>query len=226
MSKQKQSRLFLTILVLLMTMVIAACTQQASPEEKLFDIMEETVVVEEAFVAQQEPLQERERQESEYYNQIIELSLEEFDQIVEISDKALASVAERKELVMTEQEAIQSSQNTFAGAFDIVEGMEEGIAEEEARSLLDLMTKRYEAYDALNESYQQSLRLDQELYELFQDKELTLEALKAQIEEVNASYEDLSAKHDAFNDATNNYNEAKRTFYENAGLVDNEEAEV
>ncbi len=80
------------------------------------------------------------------------------------------------------------------------------------------MDNRYASYQDLHTIYEESLDLDEQLYEMLKDEELDAETLTAHIEETNQKYEERREATEQFNEYTTAYNDAKRAFYEASDL--------
>jgi hypothetical protein len=204
--------------VSLFLLIIAGCNNGPTPEEEIYTVLEEVVKLEDTFKEQQNPLVELEQKEKELYDEIISLSMKEFDKIVTLSTEAQTVVEERKERIDSEYESIKESKAKFDTVIQAVEKLENEALKQDAMNLIDIMNNRYTSYDDLYESYNEAVLYDKELYELFQDEELDIEDLQAQIDMINNSYDKVIAANEKFNEYTENYNQAKINFYENAGL--------
>nr|WP_245345333.1 YkyA family protein [Halobacillus andaensis] len=207
------------------TFLMVACSSQ-SPEEQMYEHMEEAVSLEENFREQQEPLQELEQEEEEIYNQIIEMDSEDMENIQELSAEAGSIVEERKERIDTEKESIDEAKEEFDEVKSLVDELESEEAQDKANELIDTMDNRYEAYQDLYDAYQTALGLDSELYEMMQEEDLTKEDLQSKVDEINDSYNEVIEANEVFNQYTTDYNEMKKEFYDAAELdVNYEEAE-
>jgi hypothetical protein len=198
--------------------LIVGCTSGPTPEELVYEKLEEVVALESDFKEQQNPLVELEQQEKSLYDEIISLSMKEFDKIVQLSDEAISVVEEREVRIENEYESIKASKAEFDNVNEIIETIEDEKLKTEAKALTDIMDKRYSAYEHLYTSYKQVTALDKELYGLFKNKDLSLENLQEKIETINTGYDGVMAANDDFNNQTERYNEAKVAFYKNAGL--------
>ncbi len=199
--------------------ILSACSGQ-SAQEKIYEHLEKAVSLEDEFRKQQEPLKKLEEQEQELYNQIIDLSMDEFDQIKKLSKEAAALVEEREEKLKLEKESIDAAKEEFDKIKPLIEDLDEEQAEAKkiAEQLVDTMNKRYNAYQDLYEAYQKALDLDKELYEMLQQKDLTQEELQQQVKSINESYSAVIEANEQFNTYTKEYNELKKQFYEAVGL--------
>jgi predicted patatin/cPLA2 family phospholipase len=117
-----------------------------------------------------------------------------------------------------EHESIQQSKTEFEKTYEIAKEIENEDVKNQANSLLNLMAKRYAAYEELYTAYSSSISLDKELYNMFQNKDLTLEQLESQIDKINKGYEQVISLNETFNKLTSDYNNQKKLFYENSGL--------
>lgn len=197
--------------------MLTACSGQSTTEE-MYDHMEEAVSLEENFEEQQDTIAKLEQQEKEIYNQIINLGTSEFDKIKELSKKALDLIDQRAEKLKLEKESITAAKEEFTKIEPLIEDIEEKAIKEKGNQLYTTMSERYSAYKDINKAYTEALKLDKELYEMLQKKELKEEDLKKQIEEINQSYDKVLTANKTFNDKTKQYNQQKQKFYELAGL--------
>ncbi|MEH6905342.1 YkyA family protein, partial [Neobacillus drentensis] len=87
MSLKVKCSLLLCLSILIV--IIAGCTKEKTPVEKMYDVLEKVVSAEKVFEEQQNPLVTLEKREKEIYDQIIKLGMKEYDQIVKLSDEAV-----------------------------------------------------------------------------------------------------------------------------------------
>ncbi|WP_246944065.1 YkyA family protein [Bacillus pinisoli] len=211
-------RYIIKMICLTTLFLITACTSGPTPAEQIYVHLEQAVKLETEFEQQQKPITDLEQQEKELYNQIIELGLKEIEKIKELSAEATKIVDERKARLEQEYESIKQSKAEFDKITQIVAEMKTDELKQEAETLIDIMNERFQTYESLYSSYLTSISLDQELYAMFQQEDLTLEALEGKINEINTSYEQVIQLNESFNSATTQYNEQKKNFYETAGL--------
>ncbi len=201
-----------------MVFLLMGCKGGPSPEEKIYETLEEVVAVEKDFEEQQDPLVELEKKEKELYDEILTLGMKEFDQILTLSNEALTIVADRESKINNEHESIKASKKEFQKIDTFISEIKEDSLKEEADGLVSLMNERYGSYEELYSSYTEAIGHDKKLYEMFQNEELTLEELEQQINLINSTYEKVVAANEEFNKLTDQYNKAKVSFYKNAGL--------
>lgn len=224
-------RLAAAVLITLIITSLSACKGFESPGEKMHERLEDVVELESEFEKQQDPLVKLEKNEQEIYAKIISLGLEKMDEIKTLSDEALASVAKRKEYMDKEEESIQESKEAFEKVKPIMEEMDgEGETElkKQAEKLYDVMMDRYEVHDKLYDNYTTGLKYDNELYEMFKNKDVKIDALEEQIQKINEVYQKVLDNNEEFNKLTKQYNDLKIDFYEKAGVevkVEDKQAE-
>ncbi|MBE4908898.1 YkyA family protein [Bacillus luteolus] len=203
---------------MVLSFVLSGCNTGPTPEEEIYETLEEVVNLETSFKEQQNPLVELEKKEKELYDQIISLGMKEFDKIVALSEEALAIVEERETRLNEENASIEASKEKFNLVKDYIANLEDEKLSEDANQLIELMENRYSSYSTLYSNYLEAIGHDKKLYTMFQSEDLTLEQLEEQIKNINESYEKVIAANEEFNNFTEQYNESKLAFYENAGL--------
>jgi hypothetical protein len=221
----KNNTFKVVFLCVCMSFLLMGCLGGPTPEEQIYETLEKVVKVEKDFEEQQNPLVELEKKEKELYDEILTLGMKEFDQIVSLSNDALAVVGDRETRINNEQKSIEASKKEFQKVDALISEIKEDSVKEEANELVSLMNERYESYEDLYTVYKEAIEHDKKLYEMFQNEELTLDELEQQITLINETYEKVVAANETFNKLTDQYNKAKVTFYQNAGLevVFNEE---
>ncbi len=197
---------------------LAGCQFGGSTEDKMYDHLEEAVALEDQFREQQEPLAKAEKKEQEIYDDIVALSMDEFDEVEKLSKEAEENTDKRLEYLKKEKESIDEAYKEFEEIKDLTEDLEGDAAKKDAKILIETMDKRYEAYEKLNKEYEEAVKQDKKLYSSLQDKELTLDQLQEQIKIVNDQYSKVSEHKEEFNKYTTEFNEAKKAFYQSAEL--------
>lgn len=208
----------LAILFFSTLFLLSGCLNQKTTPEKMYDVMEKVVVAENTFKDQQDPLVSAEKKEKALYDQIINLGMKEHDKIVQLSEEALSLVEERKKLMGLETESIKKSEEVFKELSPYIKELKENSMKKDAQKLYDLMMERYSLHNKLQESYFQAIQYDKELYELFKNKELTIEQIENQLNKINIIYEEVYKINEQFNVQTEKYNELKLDFYQKAGF--------
>ncbi|WP_026905970.1 YkyA family protein [Paucisalibacillus globulus] len=204
------------IITLVTVLLLAGCGN--SPETQIYNHLEAAVQLEDNFQKQQDGITKLEQEEQGLYKEIIELGIEEMDKIQELTNKAIASIEERSEKIKLEKESLDASREEFEKSEDLIKEIKDEEVKEKALSMYEAMINRFEAYETLNKTYNESLTLEKELYEKFLQEALEEEELQAHIEKVNLKYQEVIKANDTFNKLTMDYNELKKSFYETAEI--------
>lgn len=200
---------------LLMLFVFTACNGE-NASEQIYEEWEEAVQIELEIESIQDPLAENEQTESELYTDMLELS--EVDEIEPLSQEAVASAEERRELMEEEKSIVDEAYEQFETGTDHIENIEEEEERQTAEEVVSTMDERYEAYNALHEQYVTSIDNDIELYEMIANEQVEVDELQEQHEVVNEAYEAISELNAEFNQKTDEFNEDKMNFYNTADL--------
>lgn len=184
----------------------------------MYDHLEEAVSLENAFEEQQDDIVKLEKKEQELYSQIVDLSMEEFDKIKSIAGEAIGVIEKREDKIELEKDSIDASKEEFSKVKDLIGDLEDKKAKDKANKMYDIMMKRYDGYDKLNDAYTQSLKLEKELYTMLQKEDLKQETLTEHIKKINASYKKVLDANEQFNTLTEKYNKQKKEFYDVAKI--------
>lgn len=206
----------LAVILLASATLLSAC---GTPEEQIHKSLEETVVLEKDFEKQQKPLMKLEEEEKKLFDDIMQLGMKKFDEITSLSDKALANLDKREELLAKEEKAMSASKKEFDKIDNLIDKLKDDQLREKAKELQKLMIQRYESHELLVEAYKKVIKEDRKIYELMKDKELKLENLEAQIEAANKVQEEVLAASEEFNKFTEEFNEEKGKLYKEAGII-------
>lgn len=204
--------------VIAVIFILSGCLAKETPEEKMYDVLEKVVSKEKVFEEQQEPLVKLEDEEKTLYDEIIKLGMKEYDQIVKLSDKALALIDKRKEHMEKETKSIRDSEKEFKKVAKIKDEIQDKELAQLANDLYSIMTQRYQAHEVLNKNYNEALKNDKELYEMFKNKDVPLEDLESKVTQLNDNYKKVFEANENFNKLTEQYNDKKVAFYKKAGL--------
>ncbi|MEN1967027.1 YkyA family protein [Lentibacillus sp. N15] len=205
------------IIFLLFIVMLSACGA-SSTEDKMYDHLEEAVTLEDSFEEQQDPIVDLEQKEQSLYGEIIELGMDDLDKVKELSDQALETIDERADKTAKEKESMEASKEEFEKVNDLMDKLDDKQTQAQAKKMYDMMMKRYKAYDTLYTSYNHSLELEKQLYEMLPDEDIEQEKLTEHISKLNDSYQDVLEANKAFNTDTTEYNELKKEFYQAADL--------
>jgi chromosome segregation ATPase len=198
--------------------LLTGCMGGSTPQEMVYNTLEDTVQKEEKLKETQDPLTKLEEEEQKLFDQAIGLSMKEIDEIRKIADQALENINERETLIKEEAAAMEEAEEAFQAAESSIGEIEDEKLKKEAEELAALMNKRFKAHASMADSYMKSLTSDRELYEMLKKEDLTMEQLQAQIEKINANYKSTMEHNQTYNQLTEEVNASKLSFYENAEI--------
>ncbi|WHY87927.1 YkyA family protein [Neobacillus novalis] len=213
--KNKGRYLYFMIAICL---ILSGCVNKTTPVEKMYDVLEKVVSKEKVFEEQQDPLVTLEKEEKQKYDQIIGLGMKEYDQIVKLSDEAIALTDKRKEHMEKETDSLKESEQEFKKVADIKDELDNPELKKLTNELYDIMMQRYRTHEELYREYTEVLKSDKELYGMFKNKNLAMEDLEAQVTKLNETYKKVLEVNENFNKLTEQYNDKKLLFYKKAGL--------
>ncbi|WML43551.1 YkyA family protein [Neobacillus sp. PS3-40] len=211
-------RIRFTFSLLVVMVVLTACFHQKTPTEKIYDILEKVVVAEKGFEEQQEPLVTLERKEKVEYDKIIGLGMKQYDQIVKLSNEAISMVDKRKQYMEKETESIKKSKNEFMKIAKLKDEIKDPTIKKQVDNLYDVMMQRYKVHETLYKEYVKGANGDKKLYQMFKDKNLSIEDLETQVNDLNGTYQKIYNTNLDFNKLTKSYNVIKVKFYKQAEL--------
>jgi hypothetical protein len=212
----KFKNMFLLLVILLLA--LAGCENDEEKVKGIHQHLEETVSLEKGFENVQQPILDAEKQEQQLYEEIIKLSLEDIDQISKLAIEAVTSAKNRKKLIEQEKESIELAYNEFQLINPLIEEVETEEIKKKSKDLQSKMKDRYESYQILHEEYTKGIDSDIYLYEMLQEKDISITELEDHIDKLNKQYELIMNAKDNFNKATEAYNNSKKEFYKVAGL--------
>ncbi|MCI1589474.1 YkyA family protein [Heyndrickxia oleronia] len=210
------ARYKLLLLLVLILGLLTGC--KVVPEEKIYDIMEQTVVKEKDFEKQQKPLTELESKEKKIFEEIMDLGMKDMEQMTKLANLALDNLKERKEKMELEQKSMIASKKEFSKIEDPIEKIESKQLKKEAQDLFQLMEKRYAFHDRLYEAYNKGIETNIQLYKLLMKKDVSMDDLENQIEITNKAYSEVLKMNEQFNEQTKKFNNEKKKFYKLAKI--------
>ncbi|SET29117.1 Putative cell-wall binding lipoprotein [Oceanobacillus limi] len=211
-------KLFL-ILIFTTFFILSACGE--SIDTQVYNHLEKAVSLEEGFEQQQTSINELEKQEQSIYEEIIDLGMDDFEKIQELSNEAISVIDERKEKIELEKNSIEDSREEFLNTEELINEIDDDSVKEKANEMYDAMVERYKSYDVLYEKYMKSLTLEKELYEMLQKEEMDQDTVTEHIETINESYQDVIQANETFNSHTMEYNKLKKEYYNVADITVN-----
>lgn len=209
---------FLLLITVIGLGLLSGCFQQKTPTEKMYEVLEKVVATEKGYEEQQKPLVTAESKEEKIYNEMIGLGMKQYDQIVKLSNEALALTDQRKTMMEKETESLKKSEEQFQQVKELKTELNEKQLKQQIDQLYGIMEKRYRAHEELYKRYNDGINVDKRLYQMLKDKNSSLDALEKQVTKLNDEYKKIVDANNQFNLLTEQYNVKKMLFYRTAGL--------
>lgn len=194
-------------------LTLSGCLGSASTEEKIYDVLEETVTLEKPFVDQQQDIASIEKREKEIFDEIISLTSDEMDEIKALAEEAIEGIEKREGFIATEKESMDESKKEFEKVSPLLEDVEDEKAKKEAKEVVKVMNDRYDGFEVLHTTYKETLGLEKELYTFLESEEAEMSDVTDTLIELNDNYEKVMEFNKTFNEYTSIYNEQKEAFY-------------
>jgi hypothetical protein len=201
-------------------MLLSACSFGASAEDRLSDVIGTIQEKEQPFLEAQEKMASLEKEEFGKFNEMMELTQEDLEELSLLAGEAGESADERLSLLEEGREALDKAEKELSG-LDEIGTEEEAPVKEAVGKLKQSMSDRYAAHDEFSEVYEKTAGLQKELYSLATDEEADFQAIQKKVEDVNVRNAEVTAAADAFNEATEAVNEQKKAAY--SAIGDSEE---
>lgn len=199
-----------------MTLIITGCMGQ-DPVDSLHHSLEKAAESEKPFQEEQKTLEDLEAKENQLYDDVMKLNMDDYKNIVALSNEALENVNKREEHLKIENDSMKKSESEFEEAKTSAEHITDKNIKEKADAAASHMEKRYTSYGSMYKEYKKALQFNKKLYKQLKDKDLTRDDLDQQIDKVNASYEKVLKYSGEFNKQTEKYNKAREDLYDAAG---------
>ena len=182
-------------------LLLSACGD--SPAEKIHKNLEESVDKEETAQNSQKEIAKLEEKENEIFDQVVDLSLDDFDKIKKHSNNALENIEKRTDKLKQEKDSMEESKATFAKIEKSIDKLENEKTKKKAQEMKKQMDKRYKTYEDFNKIYADTLKDEKTLYTLLKKKDVEQKEVDKTLEKLNETYE---------------YNQLKKEFYEGTDL--------
>lgn len=208
----------MTLYLLFASLILTVACGDHKVEENIYNHLEETVEIERELPTIHEKLAQLEKEENDIYDQIFEESLENKAALQSIADDALKILDEQREHIVEEAETIDQSQTEFIQIKPLIDELGKDDIIDQAEQVYEAMVERYELYEQWFESYEQSLNINEELYNLFFEDDLDVDQFNLLVESSNESSEQAQINLTELSEQTSTYNNLKTSFYEQLDL--------
>lgn len=200
--------------VLSTSLLLSACSIGTSAEQQLSDSLTKVYEEEQGYRDAQAKLAELEKKEQLTFNQTMELTQEQKEEVSVKVEELNSSLSERLTLLKEENDSIEKAQESLSSLDKIVEEAKDDQIKSSVSDLQEAMDARYEAHDQVSAEYQKLTDLQSTLYEMLTNEETQQAELQEQVVKVNEQNEVVQSAINAFNDATKKLNEKKESVYD------------
>jgi len=215
------NRIILTGLISFI-LILTGCSFGQSTESSLNDVLTKVYEDEEGYRTAQEQLSELEKTEQASYNELMELTQKEKEEISAKTADMDSSLKERLSLINKEKESISKAEESFKAFDDVMKDAKE----ENIKGILEEMKKemglRFELHGEFTDQYEKLAELQKTLYGMLSDEHAELPKLQEKVAEVNAQNETVQSVIAEFNEHTKKFNELKNDVYEKLNGENNE----
>ncbi|MCZ8536456.1 YkyA family protein [Paenisporosarcina quisquiliarum] len=200
--------------VLSTSLLLSACSIGTSAEQQLSDSLTKVYEEEQGYRDAQAKLAELEKKEQLTFNQTMELTQQQKEEVSVKVEELKSSLSERLTLLKEENDSIEKAQESLSSLDKIVEEAKDDHIKSSVSDLQEAMDARYEAHDQVSAEYQKLTDLQSTLYEMLTNEETQQAELQEQVVKVNEQNEVVQSAINAFNNATKELNEKKESVYD------------
>ena len=200
--------------VLSTSLLLSACSIGTSAEQQLSDSLTKVYDEEQGYRDAQAKLAELEKKEQLTFNQTMELTQNQKEEVSVKVEELKSSLAKRLTLLKEENESIKNAQESLSTLDKIVDEAKDDQIKSSVSDLQGALDARYEAHDQVSAEYQKLTDLQSSLYEMLTNEETQQAELQEQVVKVNEQNEIVQSAINAFNDATKQLNEKKESVYD------------
>ena len=197
-------------------MLLSACSFGASAEDRLSDVIGTIQEKEKPFLEAQEKMASLEKEEFGKFNEMMELTQEDREELSALAGEADESADERLGLLEEGKGALDNARKELSGLDEIGKDDEDPVREAVGK-LKQSMSDRYDAHEEFSEVYEKAAVMQKDLYSLATDEEADFQTIQEKVEAVNKGNAEVTAAANAFNEATEAVNTVKKETYATIG---------
>jgi hypothetical protein len=157
--------------VLSTSLLLSACSIGTSAEQQLSDSLTKVYEEEQGYRDAQAKLAELEKKEQLTFNQTMELTQEQKEEVNVKVEELKSSLSERLTLLKEENDSIEKAQGSLSSLDKIVEEAKDDQIKSSVSDLQESMDARYESHDQVSTEYQKLTDLQSALYEMLTNEE-------------------------------------------------------
>jgi len=192
------------------TLLLSGCTFGDSSEQQISEVLQQMHTAEEGYRSVQDDMNAAEQKEYTLFEEVLSLEQEQTEELTTKIDEMKASLNERKELVATEKESMDSA--LAASDFSELE------VDQDVQALIDQIDAAYDAryatYENLYTNYESLLTLQETMYDEMLGEEVSIEAIRELVQQVNAQNDQVQQLVTEMNEQTEEFNRVTDEVFE------------
>ncbi|QUG40941.1 YkyA family protein [Psychrobacillus sp. INOP01] len=197
------------ILIFSSILLLAGCNFGESTEQKLSNILTEIYDSEADYRDVQEELAETESKEQANFQQMMELTKDQKEELTKMVEDTATLLATRLDLVEKEAASINSTSDGIKQISTLITDTKDVSEKESLKEMETSLKDRITAYEEVTINYNELATMQQDLYNMLIDESADVTAIQEQVQEVNKYNELVQQSVQKFNDATVRVNEVK-----------------
>lgn len=197
------------ILIFSSILLLAGCNFGESTEQKLSNILSEIYDQEADYRDVQEELAETESKEQANFQQMMELTKDQKEELATMVEDTATLLDTRLALVEKEAASLNSTSDGIKQISTLISETKEPSKKENLKQIETALKERITAYEDVTINYNELATMQQDLYNMLVDDSADVTAIQEQVQEVNKHNELVKQSVQKFNDATERVNEVK-----------------
>lgn len=197
------------ILIFSSILLLAGCNFGESTEQKLSNILTEIYDLEADYRDVQEELAETESKEQANFQQMMELTKDQKEELTTMVEDTATLLETRLALVEKEAASLNSTSDGIKQISTLITDTKDATEKESLKKMETSLKERITTYEEVTNNYNELATMQQDLYNMLIDESADVTAIQEQVQEVNMHNELVQQSVQKFNDATNRVNEVK-----------------
>lgn len=197
------------ILIFSSILLLAGCNFGESTEQKLSNILSEIYDQEADYRDVQEELAETESKEQANFQQMMELTKDQKEELATMVEDTATLLDTRLALVEKEAASLNSTSDGIKQISTLISETKEPSKKENLKQIETALKERITAYEDVTINYNELATMQQDLYNMLVDDSADVTAIQEQVQEVNKHNELVKQSVQKFNDATERVNQVK-----------------
>ncbi len=197
------------LLIFSSILVLAGCNFGETTEVKLSNILTEIYDLEADYRDVQKELAETESQEQANFQQMMELTKDQNEELTTMVEDTAILLETRLALVEKEAASLRATSDSIKQINAVISETKEASEKESLKQMESALEERITAYEDVTINYNELAIMQQDLYNMLVDESADVTAIQEQVQKVNVHNELVQQSVQSFNDATARVNEVK-----------------